>query len=270
MSNLNGWGLTARLISKHFGALGDRVSEAIANFDPETATEADRDRLADSLRQTAQKLAAARSSFQKEADDVVKLRQLIATDEQAAGTLGDRLAAGKISEATITLFCDELEANKARMPQELQEEADARQYMDELQTIVDALSKQLADFDSAAKKAMQALASARAQQDLQNLRAERQAQLAGLSGMRGNSSALNALTRRAQAISNEAAGLKIVTDIGQRPYEQAAELEAIRKSVSQPAIGNESALARLQRLSGQQPAQLAAPAETATLALGKA
>lgn len=271
MSNLNGWGLTARLISKHFGALGDRVSEAIANFDPETATEADRDRLADSLRATAQKLAAARTSFDKEAADVVRLRQLIATDEQAAGTLADRLAAGKISEATITLFCDELEANKARMPQELQEEADARQYMDELQTIVDALSNQLAEFDSAAKKAMQALASARAQQDLQQLRAERQSQLAGLSGMRGNSSALNALTRRAQVISNEAAGLKIVTDIGQRPYEQAAELEAIRKSVSQPALANESALARLQRLSGQQPAaQLAAPDEPAALALGKA
>ena len=54
MSNSNGCGLTARRISKHFGALGDRVSEAIANFDPETATEADRDRLADSLRSTAQ------------------------------------------------------------------------------------------------------------------------------------------------------------------------------------------------------------------------
>ena len=258
MSNSNAWGLTARLISKHFGALGERVSEAIANFDPETATEADRDRLADSLRSTAQKLAAARASFDKEAADVARLRQLIATDEQAAGTLADRLASGKISEATITLFCDELEANKQRMPQELQEEADARQYMDELQTIVDALSKQLAEFDSAAKKAMQALASARAQQDLQELRAERQAQLAGLSGMRGNSSALNALTRRAQAINNEAAGLKMVTDIGQRPYEQAAELEAIRKSVTQPGLGNESALARLQRLSGQQAAAPAA------------
>ena len=113
MSNSNGWGLTARLISKHFGALGDRVSEAIANFDPETATEADRDRLADSLRSTAQKLAAARASFDKEAADVVKLRQLIATDEQAAGTLADRLASGKISEATITLFCDELEAKRS-------------------------------------------------------------------------------------------------------------------------------------------------------------
>jgi chromosome segregation ATPase len=261
MSNSNGWGLTARLISKHFGALGDRLSEAIANFDPETATEADRDRLADSLRSAAQKLAAARSSFDKEQADVVKLRQLIATDEQAAGTLAERLAAGKISESTITLFCDELEANKARMPQEMQEEADAKQYMDELQTIVDALSKQLAEFDSAAKKAMQQLAAAKAQQDLQQVRAERQSQLAGLSGMRGNSSALNALTRRAQTISNEAAGLRIVNDIGQRPLDQAAEIEAIRKSVSQSGGANESALARLQRLSGQAPApQLAAPA----------
>lgn len=261
MSNLNGWGLTARLISKHFGALGNRVSEAIANFDPETATEADRDRLADNLRSAAQKLAAARAAFDKEAGDVVKLRQLIATDEQAAGTLAERLASGKIAESTITLFCDELEANKARLPQELQEEADARQYMNELQTIVDALSKQLSEFDAQAKKAMQALASARAQQDLQQLRADRQAQLAGLQGMRGQSSALSALTRRADTIRNDAEGLRIVTDIGQKPLEQAAELEAIRKSVSQPALANESesALARLQRLSGQ-------PAEPLALA----
>jgi DNA repair exonuclease SbcCD ATPase subunit len=251
MSNSNGWGLTARLISKHFGALGDRVSEAIANFDPETATEADRDRLADSLRSTAQKLAAARASFEKERTDVVKLRELIATDEKATGTLAERLAAGKISEATITLFCDELEANKARMPQEEQEEADAKQYMDELQTIVDALAKQLSEFDAAAKKAMQQLAAAKAQQDLQQVRAERQSELAGLSGMRGNSSALNALTRRAQTVSNEAAGMRIVNDIGQRPIDQAAEIEAIRRSVNTPALGAESALERLQRLSGK-------------------
>ena len=155
MSNLNGWGLTARLISKHFGVLGDKISEAIANFDPETATEADRDRLADTLRQTAQKLAAARASFDKEHEDVVKLRTLIATDEKALEVLADRLATGKISEATVTMFCDELEANKSRLPVELQEQQDAQDYMNELQKIVDAFSKQLADFDAAAKKALQ-------------------------------------------------------------------------------------------------------------------
>jgi hypothetical protein len=80
---------------------------------------------------------------------------------------------------------------------------------------------------------------------------ERQAQLAGLSGMRGNSTALNALTKRAQAVSNEAAGLRIVADIGQKPLDQQAELDAIRKSVSQPETAGESALERLKRLSGK-------------------
>jgi len=251
MSNSNGWALTARLISKHFGALGDRVSEAIASFDPETATEADRDRLADTLRNAAQKLASARSAFNKERADVSRLRELIATDEKAAETLGERLAAGSISEATINLFCDELEANRNRLPQEIQEEADAQAYMDELQKIVDALSQQLADFDAAAKKARQALSAAQAQRDLQSVRADRQEQLASLSGMRGNTSALNALTRRAQKIANEAEGMKIVSDIGQRPYDQAAEIDAIRKSVTQPGHGNESALERLKRLSAK-------------------
>ena len=251
MSNASGWGLTARLISKHFGVLGERVSEAIANFDPETATEADRDRLAATLRDTAQVLATARAAFDKEHADVANLRTLIANDEKATEKLAERLAAGTISEATVTLFCDELEANKARLPQEMQEEDDARAYMDELQRIIDALSEQLAQFDAQAKKAMQALAAAKAQKDLQELRMERQSQLAGLSGMKGNSTALNALTRRAQAVSNEAAGLRIVADIGQKPLDQAAEIDAIRKSVSQFQTSGETALERLQRLSAK-------------------
>lgn len=251
MSNASGWGLTARLITKHFGVLGDRVSEAIANFDPETATEADRDRLADTLRATAQMLASARSAFDKEHNDVVSLRNLIANDEKATEKLAERLAAGTISEATVTMFCDELESNKSRLPQELQEEADAKAYMDELQKIIDALSQQLAEFDAQAKKALQALSQAKAQKDLQEMRMERQQQLAGLTGMKGNSTALNALTRRAQAVTNEAAGMRIVADIGQKPLDQAAEIDAIRKSVAQADTSGETALERLKRLSGK-------------------
>ena len=251
MSNTSGWGLTARLISKHFGVLGDKVAEAIANFDPETATEADRDRLAGALRDVAQKLAVARAAFDKEHADVEKLRSLIANDEKASETLADRLASGKISEETVNLFCDELEANKAKLPLEIQQEADAQAYMDELQKIVDAFSKQLVDFDSAAKKALQTLASANAQKQLQAARAEQQSQLTNLNALQGHSTALEALTRRAQSVSNEAAGMKIVADINQKPLDQAAEIEAIRKSVSQPETQGESALARLKRLSGK-------------------
>lgn len=251
MSNASGWGLTARLISKHFGVLGDRISEAIANFDPETATDADRDRLAETLRQTAQLLATARSSFNKETGDVNNLRNLIATDEKALEKLAERMADGTISEATVTIFCDELEANKSRLPQEIAEEADAKAYMDEVQKIVDALSQQLAEFDATAKKAMQALKTANAQRDLQEMRAERQSQLANLSGMKGNSSALSALSRRAEKVSNEAAGMKIVADIAQKPMDQAAEIDAIRKSVIHGDNAGESVTERLKRLSAK-------------------
>jgi hypothetical protein len=251
MGNLSGWGLTGRLISKHFGSLGDKVSEAIANFDPETATQADRDRIQDTLRSTAQKLAAARASFDKEHADVVQLQKLVASDEKATETLAARLQAGTISEAAVTMFCDELEANKAKLPEELQQEADANAYMNELQQIVDAFSKQLADFDAVAKKALQQLASANAQKDLQELRSQRQSELDSLKNLGGHSTALDALTRRAQTVSNEAAGMKILTDINQKPIDQAAEIAAIRKSVSEPETAGESTLERLKRLSAK-------------------
>lgn len=251
MGNLSGWGLTGRLMAKHFGGLGDKISEAIANFDPETATQADRDRIQSTLQQTAQKLAAARASFAKEHADVVNLRALLVSDEKATETLAARLEAGSISEATVTMFCDELEANKARLPEEIQQEADAQSYMDELQQLVDAFSKQLTDFDGVAKRAMQQLASANAQKDLQGLRTQRQEELAGLKTLGGHSTALDALTRRAQAVSNEAAGMKIVTDINQKPLDQAAEIAAIRKSVAQGDAPAESTLERLKRLSAK-------------------
>ena len=118
-----------------------------------------------------------------------------------------------------------------------------------MQQIVDSMSAQLAEFDASAKKALQTLANANAQKDLQEMRLQRQSELAGLKGLGDHSTALNALTKRAEKVSNQAAGLKILTDINQKPIDQAAEIEAIRKSVSQSAQPHESALERLQRLS---------------------
>lgn len=77
MSNLNGWGLTARLISKHFGVLGDKISEAIANFDPETATEADRDRLAETFARYRQRCACQRLRWTLSPHDASKHSALL-------------------------------------------------------------------------------------------------------------------------------------------------------------------------------------------------
>ncbi|MDY7540725.1 hypothetical protein QN372_18165 [Undibacterium sp. RTI2.1] len=248
---MSGWGLTANLLSKHFSAVGDKLSETIAAWDPETATEADRDRLNETLMDTAQKLATARNAFNKEHDDVVKLRALIANDEKVAESLGDRLAAGSISESAVSKFCDELEGEKARLPQEIQEEADAKEYLDQLQQVVDAFSKSLSDFDAQAKKNMQVLASAQAQKDLQALRLQRQAELDGLNGIASHSSAMAALTKKAQAVSSEAAGMRIVADIKQKPLDDAKEIEDIRHSVSMTGGATESVVDRLKRLSSK-------------------
>jgi hypothetical protein len=155
------------------------------------------------------------------------------------------------------MFCDELESNKARLPVEIQEETDAQEYMNELQKIVDALSQQLSEFDARAKKALKALATAHAQKDLQELRAERQQQLADLSGLKSKSNALDALSRRAQKVANEAEGLKIIADINQKPLDQKAALDAIRKSVTAPETAGETALERLKRLSNKATAEVA-------------
>jgi hypothetical protein len=247
---MSGWSLTGRLITQHFGVLGDKLAQAIAAFDPETATQADRDRLQDTLHQAAQKLASANTNFEKEHDDVVRLRQLISNDELIAEQLIARLAEGKITEAAVTLLCDELEANKARLPQEEQEANDAEQYRGELKQIVDSIAQQLADYDAAAKRAIQAMQSATAAQQLQETRLARQAELSSLSGLKASSTALSALARKTQAMSNHASGLKIVADMQQKPLDQASEINAIRASVANEGK-SESLTERLARLSGK-------------------
>ena len=251
MSNVCSWGLTARLVAKHFGVLGERVSTAIASFDPETATEADRDQLAATLRASAQVLATARASFNQEQAEVEKLRILIANDEKATEKLAERLAAGTISETTVTMFCDELEANKARLPQEMQADANVRANMEELQHIIDTLSEQLAHFHAQASEAALPLAAATAQIKVQELRAARQVQLARLSGIRGNSTAFDALTRRAQSVTDIAVGCQAAADSRHQRPDQAARVAAIGQSVSAFQTAGETALQRLRRLSAK-------------------
>lgn len=246
----SGWGLTARLVSKHFGALGSNVAEIIVNFDPETATEADRDAVRIKLQGEAQKLAVARREYDKERKDVLDLQAMIATDEKASEVMIARLEAGSIKEEVVTQFCDDLEANKARLATEQLEESNAQEVMDELNKLVDLLSKQLSDFDAHAKKVRQQVNTAQAQKDAQLARQQHQEELAGLrASASGTSSALAAQARRAQKMTDEASAMKIVNDIQQKPLDQSSEIEAIRRSVREGSGPAETTIERLRRLS---------------------
>lgn len=244
-----GWTLALRLFGKQVDNVGDDISTAIAMYDPETATEVDREVLVEKLRACGIKLATARSAYEKEQKDVTDLEALIASDNQVATKLAERLAAGEISEEQVTRFCDELEAQQQRLPQEKQEAEDALSYYEQIKEAVDLVSKDLAEFDGLAKKTLQMAASAKAQKDLQEMRLQRQAELNSLKTVGKSSTALAALSKKAASLKAEAEGLKTVADIQQKPLDDKKALDDIRKSVMAPAV--ESASERLARLTGK-------------------
>ena len=126
----------------------------------------------------------------------------------------------------------------------------AKELMDELDKLVQLFAKQLNDFDAMAKKSRQQATNAQAQIDLQKARQESQNQLAGLrASAGGTSTALGALNKRTQKLTEQAAGMKIVTDLAQKPLDQANEIDEIRRSVAQGSGAAETTMERLRRLS---------------------
>lgn len=246
MTTSSGWSLTGRLITKHLGALGTTIAGMIANFDPETATEADRDALAARLRDIAARHAKAKNEWQKEDADVTALKQQIATDTQVASKLGDRLAAGTVTEDTVNLFLDELQAAQDRLPQEENEALEAKAFLDELQALVAQMSEQLAQFDAHATKVKRDLARAQAAHEQQALRAQQQEELRAMTGKGGASSGLSALQARAAKLQEQTEGLRAVNDVTDRPIQNKKAVDELRQSVlTGTPPGKQSAAERL-------------------------
>ena len=231
MATSSGWSLTGRLITKHLGALGTTIAGMIANFDPETATEADRDALAARLRDIAGRHAKAKAEWQKEEADVVALRKQIATDTDVAAKLGERLAAGTVTEDAVNLFLDELQAAQDRLPQEEAEAQDAKAFLDELQALVAQMSEQLAQFDAHATKVKRELERAKAAHEQQALRAQQQEELRAMAGKGGASSGLSALQARAAKLQAQTEGLRVVNDVTDRPIQNKKAVDELRQSV---------------------------------------
>lgn len=251
--------LTARLIKAQFGNLFSTINDLIVSFDPETATEADRDQLQAKLREAVTQMVGARTAYAKEAKDVTDLKALIANDESAGATLAAQFAAGTLAEATLTAFLDEVEANKARLPDEEAEAAESKAVLGEIQDLVDVLEKHLADFDAHAKKIRNQLASAEAAEAAAKAKLERQEQMKALkTGLGDPSSALGALAKRAGQAQQEAAVAKEMAAMGQKPLDQAdlvAKARAAAAGTGAP-VGETTA----ERLSRLFPSKEAVPA----------
>ncbi len=244
-----GWKLAFQIGAKQINNLGDDLSEMLANFDPETATEVDRENLQNKLREMVTKMVESRTRYQKEAEDVKKLEALIATDTLAADVLLKQLAEQKIDEATLNAFCDELEANKARLPQEIEEAKEAQAILTEYERIVETIKTQLNEFDRHAESIKRNLALAQAQNERNQLRLQQQEELAAAKrGFGQTSTALSALAKRAEKIKIEAQTNSALADIGQAPLDQKAAIDAARAAAQSGIKTGETAAERLARL----------------------
>jgi len=250
---MSGWKLTTALIGKHFNVLGDTIAQAIASYDPETATEVDRDNLRAKLREIAQKKAQAQIKYDAAQKAATDLATLIETDTKAAPVLIAKFDKGDVDEATLTEFTNNLEAQKAALPGKQQDAADAKQLLDTLQEIFTTVEQNLNEFDSRAKQAQRDIEQARAEKDRQDLRIANQAELSRLqAGAGGSSTALNALNKQAEKLRVEAAATKDLADVGQKPIDRAHAVDEARRIANGTApAANESPAERLRRLTGQ-------------------
>lgn len=247
---MSGWSLTAALIKKHVGVLGDNIASAIASFDPETATQVDRDNLAAKLREVAVKLAEAKQKNDAAHTAASNLASSIANDQKAAEILIGKFEAKEIDEAMLNEFASELDANKARLP-DLQQDAErSQQLVDTLQDILNTVEKNLSEFDSKAKDAMRNLAQARADGERAELRQQEQAELNHLmSGAGGASTGLNALNRAADKARVQADAAQTIADIGQKPIDRRNVVDEARRIAAGGAdTATESAADRLRRV----------------------
>lgn len=250
---MSGWKLSAALFMKQISALGDTVAQALASFDPETATEVDRDNLVAKLREVAAKLAEARRKYELEKKEADDLAAQIASDEKAAAILISKFEAGLVDEATLNEFANNLEAMKARLPGEQQDAVEAKELVDTLEGILKTIEQKLADFDANAQKALRAIAQAKADNEREQLRLQSQEELRTLkAGLGTTSTALGALNKKAEQLRVQADAAGIQADIGQKPIDRANAVEEARRIAAGTAgAPSETAADRLRRLTGQ-------------------
>jgi chromosome segregation ATPase len=247
---MSGWKLTAAILGKHAAVLGDKLAAGLAAWDPETATQVDRDKKAQELREVAVKLADAKQKNDAAQAAANSLEATIANDTRAAEVLIAKFNDKKIDEATLNEFASNLEANKAKLPGLQQDAADAQQLVDTLKEILDTVQKNIDDFDAKVRAATHTLEQAKADQHREELRQQNQHELNELrSGTGGASTGLAALERAAGQARVQADAAKTISDIGQKPLDRAAAVEEARRIAAGGAdTAAESPADRLRRI----------------------
>lgn len=247
---------TFSLLGRLFGAQVDQAGEslvgALVAFDPETATEVDRDALAEKIQNVARKFASAKQDYDKEQNDVVVKQAQINEYLASLDVMVGQLERQEITQSVFDDFYAGIEEAQVQLVQEQEEAAEAKAVKDELDDILKILTSQLHDFDKITTKALRDVKLAESQVEKEKLKAERQAELANLKkGIGGESTAVRKLQEIAQKAKIEAEAAKTVREITTKPQSQDEKMAAIMaqaKQASAPATSTLSAAERVAAL----------------------
>jgi hypothetical protein len=244
--------LLGRLFGAQVNQAGESLVGALVAFDPETATQVDRDALAEKIQNVARKFAEAKQDYDKEQNDVVvkqaQINQYLATLDIMVG----QLERHEISEAIFNDFYAGIEESQAQLPQEIEEAAEAKAVKDELDDILKILTQQLNDFDQVTTKALRDVKLAQSQVEKEKLKTERQSELSNLKkGLGAESTAVRKLQEIAKKAKIEADAAKTVREITAKPQSQAEKMEVMMAQTKQagaPVISTMSAAERVAAL----------------------
>jgi hypothetical protein len=247
---------TFSLLGRLFGAqvheAGESLVGALVAFDPETATQVDRDALAEKIQEVARKFAAAKQDYDKEQNDVVVKQQQIDEYLATLDIMVGQLERKEISQATFDEFFAGIEESQAQLAQEIEEANEAKAVKDELDDILKILTQQLNDFDRVTAKALRDVKLAESQVEKEKLKAERQTELANLkSGLGAESTAVKKLQEIAKKAKIDAEAAKTVREITAKPQSQEDKMAALMaqaKQASEPATSTLSAAERVAAL----------------------
>jgi hypothetical protein len=244
---------TFSLLGRLFGAQVDQAGEslvgALVAFDPETATQVDRDALAEKIQNVARKFAAAKQDYDKEQNDVVVKQAQINDYLTTLDIMVGQLERQEITQAVFDDFYAGIEEAQAQLPQEIEEANEAKAVKDELDDILKILTQQLNSFDQVTTKALRDVKLAESQVQKEQLKAERQAELSNLkSGLGAESTAVRKLQEIAKKAKIEAEAAKTVREITTKPVSQDEKMAAMMAQAKQAGVPAASTMSAAERV----------------------
>ncbi len=243
---------------KHYGKkkLLDGVNalnDAIVSFDPEGATEAaisEMEENFDSINVEFSKSKSIYEKEQREADEIIKVRdQRLAAAEHISGQLEGDADNAQLNSALDQLLTS-LEEMVDDIEMEVEEAADAKEIMEELDITVKMYADKLKSARNDMRKASNAMTKAKLKEERAEVKSARAAQQAGLRSTAGGiSSALESMNKQAEeATANADAATRKAELLGGSKVEENDAVKAAMAAVSGEAPAPTSTKDRLAAL----------------------